>query len=202
MLALVCVCLLAGDPGFVAVGEQFPPRMERVTGLLEKMKLLALEKKGIREGDLQKASENAHTISEGGTSGLVLRVPMKFMAWNCQGLGNALTMRGLLRCQRSVQADILFLSETRLDDRGMERIKFSFGLSNLLVVKGDGKGGGIVVLWRTWVNVSLRTYSINHIDVDVVEDDGFAWLFTGIYGEPRMELKHRTWKLLRDLHGL
>ena len=35
----------------------------------------------------------------------------------------------------------------------------------------------------------------------MVEDDGFAWLFTGIYGEPRMELKHRTWKLLRDLHG-
>jgi len=149
------VCLLAGDPGFVAVGEQFPQRMERVTGLLEKMKLLALEKKGIPEGDPQKASENAHTISEGGTSGLVLRVPMKFMAWNCWGLGNALTMRGHLRCQRSVQADILFLSETRLDDHGMERIKFSLGLSNLLVVKGDGKGGGIVVLWRTWVNVSL-----------------------------------------------
>jgi len=148
--------------------------MERVTGLLEKMKLLASEKKGIPKGDLQKASENAHTISKGGTSGPVLRVPMKFMAWNCRGLGNALTMRGLLRCQRSVQADILFLSETRLDDRGMERIKFSLGLSNLLVVKGDGKGGGIVVLWRTWVNVSLRTYSINHIDVDVVEDDGFA----------------------------
>lgn len=50
----------------------------------------------------------------------------------------------------------------------MERIKFSLGLSNLLVVKGDGKGGGIVVLWRTGVNLTLRTYSINHIDVDVV----------------------------------
>lgn len=101
MLALVCACLLAGDPGFVAVGEQFPPRMERVTGLLEKMKLLASEK-GIREGDLQKASENAHTISESGTGGPVLRVPMNFMAWNCRGLGNAPTMRGLLRYQRSV----------------------------------------------------------------------------------------------------
>ena len=81
----------------VAVGEQFPLRMERVTGLLEKMKLLASEKKGIPKGDLQKASENAHTISESGTSGPVLRVPMKFMAWNYQGLGNALTMRGLLQ---------------------------------------------------------------------------------------------------------
>jgi hypothetical protein len=58
------------------------------------------------------------------------------------------------------------------------------------------------VLWRRGVNVILRNYSINHVDVDVVEDDGFCWQFAGIYGEPRVEHKHHTWKLLRDLHGL
>lgn len=52
------------------------------------------------------------------------------------------------------------------------------------------------MLWRKGVNVILRNYSINHIDVNIVEDDGFSWHFTGIYGEPRLGHKHRTWKLL------
>jgi hypothetical protein len=82
----------------------------------------------------------------------------------------------------------------------MERIRFSLGLSNMVVVKGDGKGvGGIAVLWRKGVNVILRNYSIN---IDVVEDDGFSWRFIGIYGEIKMELKHCTWKILCDLHAL
>lgn len=73
----------------------------------------------------------------------------------------------------------------RTDDRRMERIKFSLGLSNMVMVKGDGKGGGIAVLWRRGVNAILRNYSINHIDIDVVEDVGFSWRFTGVYGNPR-----------------
>ena len=59
--------------------------------------------------------------------------------------------------------------------------------------------GGIVVLWRKGVNMILRNYSIN---IDVVADDGFSWRFTGIYVEPKMELKHCTSKILCDLHVL
>jgi hypothetical protein len=49
---------------------------------------------------------------------------------------------GLLQCQKSIQAYILFLSKTSLNDQKMERIRFSLGLSNMVVVKGDGKGVG------------------------------------------------------------
>lgn len=41
--------------------------------------------------------------------------------------------------------------------------------------------------------------SRNHIDLEITEADGFVWRFTGIYGEPQTEQKHRTWTLLRDL---
>jgi len=66
---------------------------------------------------------------------------------------------------------------TSLNDQKMERIRFSLGLSNMVVVKGDGRGGGIAMLWRKGVNMILRNYSIN---IDVVADDGFSWRFTGI----------------------
>jgi hypothetical protein len=46
------------------------------------------------------------------------------------------------------------------------------------------KRGGIAVLWRRGIDVVLRNYSDNHIDVDVQEVDGFVWRFTGVYGFP------------------
>lgn len=54
------------------------------------------------------------------------------------------------------------------------------------------------MLWRSGVDVRLRNYSSTHIDVEIVEDDGFKWRFTGVYGEPRADMKHLTWTKMRD----
>jgi hypothetical protein len=75
------------------------------------------------------------------------------------------------------------------------------GLSNTVVRKCAGKGGGIAVFWRRGVNVVLRNFADNHIDVDVFEGDGYKWCFTGVYGFPQIEDRHKTWTLLRDLHA-
>jgi hypothetical protein len=80
----------------------------------------------------------------------------------------------------------------------MERFKWLLGLGNMVVRNCVGKGG-IAVLWWTGVDVALRNFSDNHIDMDVSEADGFGWRFTGIYGFPQAEYKHRTWTLLKDL---
>lgn len=32
-----------------------------------------------------------------------------------------------------------------------------------------------------------------------MEDDGSKWRFTGVYGEPRANMKHLTWTKIRDL---
>lgn len=47
----------------------------------------------------------------------------------------------------------------------------------------------------------LRNYFDNHIDVDVLEDDGYKWRFTGIYGHPQTEDRYKTWTLMRDLYA-
>ncbi|KAI4979941.1 hypothetical protein ZWY2020_016694 [Hordeum vulgare] len=38
-----------------------------------------------------------------------------------------------------------------------------------------------------------------HIDTEITEADGFTWRFTGIYGEPKVEARGKTWLLLRTL---
>ena len=45
---------------------------------------------------------------------------MKIIALNCWGLGNRSAVHGLLELQKSEGADILFLSEIKLDKRMME----------------------------------------------------------------------------------
>jgi exonuclease III len=66
---------------------------------------------------------------------------MKIIARNCRGLGNRLAVRSLLELQKTEGADVLFLSETKLDKRRMERFKWLLGLGNM-VVRGCVGGGG------------------------------------------------------------
>ena len=78
---------------------------------------------------------------------------MKLLAWNCRGLGNAPAVRGLLRCHKAEEADILFLSETKLDDKRMLVFKKKLGMANMEVVDCEGKGwkllrfGGEGLMW-------------------------------------------------------
>ena len=57
---------------------------------------------------------------EGGTGEPVLHQAMKLVAWNCRGLGNRPAVRSLLELQKTEDADILFLSETKMDRRRIE----------------------------------------------------------------------------------
>jgi exonuclease III len=115
---------------------------------------------------------------------------MKIVAWNCRGLDNRPAVRGLMDLQKSEAADILFLSEMKLDRRMMERFRWMLGLPNMVVKDAVGKGG-MAVLWRRGIDLTLRNTSKYHINMDVKEDDGVEWRFTGIYGEAHSDKNTR-----------
>lgn len=47
--------------------------------------------------------------------------------------------------------------------------------------------------------MSLRSRSKRHIDVDIKEDNGRLWRFTGVYGESHSDQKFHTWDMLKRL---
>lgn len=126
---------------------------------------------------------------------------MKIVTWNCRGLGNGPAVRGLLAMQKEEDPDILFLSETKMDQNRMEGFRWKLGMDNVVVKKCEGKSGGLAIFWKKKVTLHLNAVSRLYIDVDVVEKDGFIWRFTGIYGEPRSDKKDLTWKAMRTLNA-
>ena len=67
-----------------------------------------------------------------------------------RGLGNAPAVRGLLRCQKAEEADVHFLSETKMDERRMMSLKQRLGMVNMEVVVYEGKGEGVKALVWFW----------------------------------------------------
>lgn len=97
--------------------------------------------------------------------------------------------------------NFIFLSETKLLSRELGSVARALGFSCCLGVDCDlsngGRQGGLAILWKEDIPVAVRSYSSNHIDVRIGEDDG--WRFTGIYGFPEDNQKWRTWRLLERL---
>lgn len=135
---------------------------------------------------------------------------MNVLCWNCQGLGNPWTVQGLKGLISLNFPTFIFLCETRCTVAEMTKVRQNIGWRNcfsvsfkLVTKKGDkgvSRSGGIAMLWADDVPISLHSYSDNHIDVLVGEvNDPKRWRFTGIYGFPRVEDRHRTWALIRAL---
>lgn len=120
---------------------------------------------------------------------------MKILSWNCQGLGNPWTVTALRdRCWRD-RPEIVFIMETMIDARRLERVRNSCGFTQGSCISSIG------ILWRD-VNVVIKSYSAHHVDTEVRrQDNRVAWRVAGIYGWLERENKHLTWKLMERYWG-
>ena len=101
-----------------------------------------------------------------------------------------------------VQAEgpkIVFLSETWLGRKHMEKVKRDLEFDGLFIVPRDGKGGELALLWKSEVDVWVDNFLKFHIDAIVNGGSKEAWLLTGFYGEPDKDRREEGWNMIRML---
>lgn len=73
-------------------------------------------------------------------------------------------------------------------------------MENNFVVDCRGLSGGLALLWREDIDVSLESYTQYHIFISVKKlTDGKTQILTGFYGNPSTAKKQASWYLLRGL---
>nr|XP_051220950.1 uncharacterized protein LOC127339093 [Lolium perenne] len=82
--------------------------------------------------------------------------------------------------------------------KAVERVQWRLGFRNGVAVDSKGKSGGLALWWRDGVDVSVRPWCQYYLDAKIKIGD-VVWRFTGIYGEPRTELRQKTWDVIRYL---
>ena len=125
---------------------------------------------------------------------------MSCLAWNCRGLGNLRTGRELGEIIRAKDPSMVFLAKTLTDEVRLEFIQSSIGFEHRWVVPRVGKGGGLVLFWRSSINLIVEGSHKYYIDVVVNKGMDGEWQLTGFYGEPETSRRREAWDQLRSLN--
>lgn len=74
---------------------------------------------------------------------------LKILSWNCQGLGNPLTVGRLQELRKRVDPDVIFLLEMKNPDVVVLQKVESLGYHNHAFVSPHGTAsGGLALLWK------------------------------------------------------
>lgn len=125
---------------------------------------------------------------------------MSCIGYNCRGLGNPGAVTSLKEFVKREVPSILFLSETKLSGCEMNKVFRGFPTYDGIAVDSRGRAGGVAMLWKKEVKLELRSMSLHHTDMNVVEGLGSTgWRVTSFYGWPELENRKLSWELLRLL---
>ena len=124
---------------------------------------------------------------------------MSLICWNCRGLGNQRTEDQLANMVWAKDPSVVFLAETWTDEARLTHIQDRLKFKNKFVAPRRHKAGGLVIYWKEELDLTIETFSKNHIDATINKNKAEEWRFTGFYGEPDTQLRHEAWARLRSL---
>jgi hypothetical protein len=81
----------------------------------------------------------------------------------------------------------------------IEELKYVLGFDFCFTVDRVGRGGGVAIFWKNSLKCNITNYSLNHIDIEIVDALNGNWRITGFYGFPEGGRRRASWNFLRHL---
>ena len=126
---------------------------------------------------------------------------MSCLTWNCCGLGNLRTGKELVEIIRVKDSFIVFLAETLADEARLDTVQRNIEFDHQWMVQCEGRGGGLVIFWRSSVNLKVEGSDKYYIDAVIDKNTSNQWCFTSFYGEPETTRRSEAWSKLRQLNS-
>ena len=104
---------------------------------------------------------------------------MSCLVWNCRGLGNLRIKKELGAIVRAKDPSIMFIAKTWVDEVRLKDIKRNLEFDHVFVVPRINRGGGLALFWKNSMDVTMETFSNNHIDSIINKGKKGAWRFIG-----------------------
>ena len=90
---------------------------------------------------------------------------MSLLVWNCCGLKNPRTVKELGDYIRAKDPTVVFLTETWADSARLDQVLRNFDFKNKWSIESGNRGGGLVLLWKEEIKITVEDSSKYCIDV-------------------------------------
>ena len=90
---------------------------------------------------------------------------MSCIVWNCRGLGNHRAVQELADLVQAKAPSLVFLAETWADEARLNYVQSRIQFDQNIFVERINRGGGLVLFWKSEIEVDVESSSLNHIDV-------------------------------------
>lgn len=121
--------------------------------------------------------------------------------WNARRLGSRRAFLLLQQLVEELRPLLLFVAETKVSSKIARTWLSGLRFNYVFGVDSNGTKGGLLLFWSNKLNVSLRSYSHSHIDVNIFWES-LNWRFTGCYAPSTPNERMAFWSLLIKLHKL
>lgn len=96
--------------------------------------------------------------------------------------------------------NIIFLSESLCRKEKVENVRKRIGFEDACAFDCQVQGGGLARFWRNKEEITIQSYSANHINAIFGIQGWHQFRLTGLYNEPNRLKCGETWNLIRNLH--
>ena len=118
---------------------------------------------------------------------------MSLLVWNCHGFGNLHTGKELEELIQAKDPTVVFLAETWTDKARLDQIQHYINLEHKRVVERSNQGGGLVLFWKSIINLTVKDMSKYHIDAFINKNTDEEC--------PKTCRRHTAWTKLQRLNS-